>query len=398
MASSRISYLWNDPRASQGYRTGISLHSHTNESKETLSSLAKFGSQYALMRRLMAKLERKSEANHGMRANYKASYWTPPLTPRRAFDLESEQIEKLGLASMVSLTDHDNINAPVKLKSLTDCPPVPVSVEWTAPYGEQSFHLGVHNLPAARAAEWMETLAEYTSNPGEDRLTEILAALDAEPEVLVVFNHPMWDLYLVGTRTHNFLVNEFIHKYGAWLHALELNGLRNWNENRKVRQLSEQWNILLISGGDRHGLEPNANLNLTNATSFAEFVNEIRVEKKSDVVFMPQYAEPWKHRMLRSAIDAIRHYPDFPQGSQRWDERVFHPDADGVVRSLSELWPDGTPPSAMSLGIGMVRLMGRDPFSQCFRMAWNESRELREALGQFNDAVSASPCLEAPIP
>src|SRR6185437_7335687 len=126
MASSRISYLWNDPQASQGYRTGISLHSHTNESKETLSSLAKFGSQYALMRRLMAKLERKSEANHGMRANYKASYWTPPLTPRRALDLESQQIEKLGLASIVSLTDHDNINASVKLKSLTDCSP-PIS-------------------------------------------------------------------------------------------------------------------------------------------------------------------------------------------------------------------------------------------------------------------------------
>ena len=173
----------------------------------------------------------------------------------------------------------------------------------------------------------MEILAEYTSNPSDDRLKEILIALDAEPEVLVVFNHPMWDLYLVGTRTHNFLVNEFIHKYGTWMHALELNGLRNWDENREVRQLSEQWDMLLISGGDRHGLEPNANLNLTNATSFSEFVHEIRIEKKSEVLFMPQYAEPWKHRMLRSAVDAIRHYPDFPQGSQRWDERVFHPDA-----------------------------------------------------------------------
>lgn len=398
MASSRISYLWNDPRASQGFRTGVSLHSHTNESKETLSSLAKFGHQYALMRYLMARLERRSEANHGMRANYKASYWTPPLTPMRALDLESRQIEKLGMASIVSLTDHDNINAPIKVCTEPGSRSVPVSVEWTAPYGDQSFHLGVHNLPAATSAQWMEILADYTSNPNDDRLREILVALDAEPEVLVVFNHPMWDLYLVGTRTHNFLVNEFIHKYGTWLHALELNGLRNWNENRAVRQLSEQWDMLLISGGDRHGLEPNANLNLTNATSFSEFVHEIRVEKKSDVLFMPQYAEPWKHRMLRSAVDAIRHYPDFPQGSQRWDERVFHPDAQGVVRPLSDLWPDGTPPSALSWGIGLVRLMGRGPFSQCFRMAWNESHELREALGQFDDLAPASPCLEVPAP
>ena len=112
MATSRVSYLWNDPRAPQEFRTAVSLHSHTNESQETLSSLAKFGSQYALMRHLMAKLERKSETNHGMRANYKAAYWTPPLTPKRAFDLESQQIENLDMTAMVSLTDHDNIRAP----------------------------------------------------------------------------------------------------------------------------------------------------------------------------------------------------------------------------------------------------------------------------------------------
>jgi hypothetical protein len=360
--------------------------------------MVKFGNQYSLLRRLISRLERRSEANHGVRINYKASYWTPPLTPKRAFDLESQQIEKLDMASMVSLTDHDNIRAPQSLRSLPAANAIPVSVEWTAPYGGQAFHLGVHNLPTAKAAEWIDILAEYTSKPCDDRLQEILVALDAEPEVLVVFNHPMWDLYLVGSRTHTFLVSEFIHRYGPWLHALELNGLRNWDENRAVRQLSEQWDMLLISGGDRHGLEPNANLNLTNATSFTEFVHEIRVEKKSDVLFMPQYAEPWKHRMLRSAVDAISHYPEFPQGTRRWDERVFHPGADGAVRPLSELWPDGTAPAAMNFGLGLVRLMGRRPFSQGFRMAWSESHELREALGEFDTSSSVEQCLEAPTP
>ena len=165
--------------------------------------------------------------------------------------------------------------------------------------------------------------------------------------MLVVFNHPMWDLYLIGKEKHQFLVNEFLQKNGAFLHALELNGLRNWDENRAVRRLAEKWNMLLISGGDRHGVEPNANINLTNATSFTEFVHEIRREKKSNVLFMPQYAEPWKHRILQSTIDAIRHYPEFPQGSRTWDERVYHPDANGVIRPLSEIWPDGSAPRAM---------------------------------------------------
>ena len=151
MASSRISYLWNDPHASQGFRTAVSLHSHTSESRESLSSVAKFGSQYALMRRLMARLERRSEANHGLHTNYKASFWTPPLAPKRAFDLESQQIEKLDMAPMVSLTDHDNLRAPQALRCIAGLQSTPVSVEWTAPYGEQSFHLGIHNLPAATA-------------------------------------------------------------------------------------------------------------------------------------------------------------------------------------------------------------------------------------------------------
>jgi hypothetical protein len=281
---------------------------------------------------------------------------------------------------MVSITDHDNITAPMLLRTIASARRIPVSVEWSAPYDEQSFHLGVHNLPSVRAAEWMATLADYTANPRNERLTEILKALDEEPNVLVVFNHPMWDLYLIGKERHQFLVNEFLRKNSAYLHALELNGLRNWEENREVRGLAEQWNMLLISGGDRHGVEPNANLNLTNTASFTEFVHEIRREKKSDVLFMPQYAEPWKHRLLQSTIDAIRPYPEFPQGSRTWDERVYHPDANGVVRPLSELWPTGAAPRAMSWLLGAMQLMGASPVSGGLRMVWSESRQLRLAL------------------
>jgi hypothetical protein len=138
--------------------------------------------------------------------------------------------------------------------------------------------------------------------------------------------------------------------------------------------------MLLISGGDRHGVEPNANLNLTNAASFTEFVHEIRREKKSDILFMPQYSEPWKHRLLQSTIDAIRHYPEFPQGSRTWDERVYHPDADGVARPLNELWPNGAPPRLASFMRAMVQLMGAAPVSSGLCMAWSESRQLRLVL------------------
>jgi len=382
MTISTISYSWRDRNALQGFRSGISLHSHTSQSKETLDSLAILGNQYPLLRPLLARLERRSETMHKVRVNYAASYWTPPMTPKLAFDLESRQIENLDVAAMVSLSDHDTINAPMLLRTVSSARQIPVSVEWTAPYGNQSFHLGVHNLPSAKAAEWMQTLADYTANPSDVRLMEILQALHDEPNVLVIFNHPYWDLYQVGQDRHRFLVGEFLQKYGTYLHALELNGLRNWDENRAVRGLAEQWNMLTISGGDRHGVEPNANINLSHAQCFTEFVHEIRREKRSHVLFMPQYAQPWKHRILQSTVDAIRKYPEFPQGSRTWDERVYHPDANGVVRPLSEIWPNGSAPRAMSLIIGAVQMIGRGPVSSGLRLAWSESRQLRLALGE----------------
>ena len=383
MPSSAISYIWRDRDAPNGFRTGVSLHSHTNQSRETLDFLANFGNQFPVMRPLLSRMERRAEQYHGIHVDYAASYWTPPMTPKLAFDLEMRQIEKLGLGPMVSITDHDNIKAPMLLRTVPSARQIPVSLEWSAPYGgTQSFHLGVHNLPSARAAEWMATLEDYTAHPSDARLTEILAGLHHEPNVLVVFNHPMWDLYLIGKEKHQFLVNEFLQKSGAFIHALELNGLRNWDENRAVRRLAEKWNMLLLSGGDRHGVEPNANVNLTNATSFTEFVHEVRREKRSNVLFLEQYTEPWKHRILQSTIDAIRHYPDFPQGSRSWDDRVFHPDAAGVVRPLSELWPKGSAPRLIGVGLALVQAMGQGLVVGGLRLAWNDSDQLRLALGE----------------
>jgi len=383
VADSTISYLWRDRKAAKGYRSGISLHSHTNQSQETLDFLANFCNQYPFARPLISRMERRSESVHGVRVNYSASYWTPPMTPKLAYDLECRQIETLDVAPMVSISDHDNIKAPMLLRTVPSARGIPVSVEWSAPYGDaQSFHLGIHNLPSARATEWMAALSGYTANPSDVRLTELLAALHDEPNVLVVFNHPMWDLYLIGQEKHQFLVNEFIQKNGAFLHALELNGLRHWDENRAVRRLAAQWNMVLISGGDRHGVEPNANINLTDATTFTEFVHEIRRQKRSNVLFMPQYAEPWKHRILRSTLDAIRDYPEFPQGSRTWDERVYHPDANGALRPLSELWPDGRAPRPIRWGLAMVQLLGKGPVSGGLRFAWNDSQKLRLTLGE----------------
>ena len=383
MQSSTISYLWRKRDASRGFTSGVSLHSHTCMSRESLAYLADMGTEYKILRPIFANRERYCRDVHGFELNYAASYWTPPLPPRRAFDLERHQIEDhLHIQALVSLTDHDDIQAPLQLRSSHSTSTVPISVEWTAPYCDSVFHLGIHNLPPASATHWMQTFAGFTAAPSLPRLTEILSALHALPDILIVLNHPVWDLNKIGSEHHLIRLNEFLTTNNTFLHALELNGLRSWHENRQVQALAQKWNQLLISGGDRHGAKPNANINLTHATTFDAFVHELRDQRLSHILFMPQYAEPWKYRVLEATLDVIRYYPDFPEGSRHWDDRVFHPDIDGAMRPISQLWPgDGRAPVFVRSVLGTARMLGRRPLSSSLRIAWNDRQGLRLALG-----------------
>jgi len=389
MSQSSISYLWREPEAAKGFKTGVSLHSHTNQSKETLDFISELSKDWSLLQPVMRWCEERCHRVSGIQPDYARSYWTPPLTPALAFDLERKQIEdQLQLPGLVSITDHDDINAPLLLRSVPSSRHIPVSVEWTVPFGVSAFHLGIHNLPSATGVEWMERMREFTAIPVGTRnpelLREMLAELDEIPGVLIVFNHPIWDLYRVGKDRHDVLVNEFLARHGQYVHALELNGLRNWKENREAATLAGKWNQLVISGGDRHGVEPNANINLTQAESFTEFVHEVRRERQSHVLFMPQYSEPWKHRILQSTLDAIRDYPHFPEGSRRWDQRVYHPDQYGVIQPVSELWVRGRAPRFVRSVLGAVKILGAAPVSGGLRMAWNEAGEMRTTLAKLD--------------
>jgi len=163
-----VSYLWREPRAADGFTAGVSLHSHTNQSKETLDFIAELSTDWGVLQPLMRWAERRCQRTTGIQPDYARSYWTPPLTPRLAFDLERQQIEeKLQLPAMVSLTDHDDIQAPMLLRSLASARQIPVSLEWTVPYcsyaAQSALHLGIHNLPSATGAEWMRRMEAFTA-------------------------------------------------------------------------------------------------------------------------------------------------------------------------------------------------------------------------------------------
>jgi hypothetical protein len=334
-----VTCLWEEPLARRKYRTAVSVHGHTNHSKESLYFIAEFARKHRLLRRALACQERRARAISAITVDFDKAYWTPPMTPLAAYRLEKDQIEnRLGLASMVSLTDHDTIEAPTFLRVMPETEQIPVSMEWSVPFRDVDIHIGLHNLPAVRAAGIVADLNHFTKQPDENRLAELLSMLHENPDVLVVLNHPLWDMAGIGKRAHRSTLSLFAAKYGMFLHAFELGGLRSWEENQEVVRFAEGWNMPIIGGGDRHGSEPSAVVNVTQAESFTEFIHEVRRQQRTHLLFMPQYAEPHALRVLQTLLDVIREYPEYPVGSRRWDERVFHPDRDQVIRPLSALW------------------------------------------------------------
>jgi len=375
MKRSQLHWLWQNSAAPNRFRTGVSLHSHTLHSEESLAFVPRYLGGVPIVSDIIRHQESRHFELTGRVLDFSRTFWRPPLAPREAFSLEKSQIEnKLGIRALVSLSDHDDIQAGYMLQVVE--PETPISVEWTISFGPSFFHLGIHNLPRDLAPSIMQDLASFTAAPNKPRLRELLSALNEIREVLIVLNHPMWDEARIGEVEHAQLSSRFLERFGEYIHALELNGLRPWKENRRVLWQAEQFGHAVISGGDRHGLEANANINLTNARTFSEFVAEIRDDGVSSVLFMPQYRETLRVRMVETMWDVVRDYPDFPVERRRWSDRVFHRHDDGQVRPLSSYW-HGNEPWPIRFFLSGLRAVKSQHLRPALRLALADSQEAR---------------------
>ncbi len=375
MTGSQLYLHWNTPALPGRFRTGVSLHSHTSYSEESLGMIPRYTANVPWLGAKIREQAEVYERHHGEKIDFGRAFWTPPLTPREAWKLEASQIEDvLNLHALVSLSDHDNIQAGQALAMTDPGANVPISVEWTIPTGPTFFHVGVHNLPPHQAPELMARLAEYTAKPRRDLLAELFAMLNALPEVLVILNHPLWDESGIGQNEHARWLGRLLERHGESLHALELNGLRSWKENLNVVAVGRESGHPVISGGDRHGVEPNAILNLTNASTFAEFVHEVRHDRVSDVLFMPQFREPLRYRVVQTMWDIVREYPEAPEGRKTWADHVFWRYADDCVESLSQIL-EGREPAIVKQFLWAMRLVDNRGFRRALRQALADGEE-----------------------
>ncbi len=319
-------YAWKNGGHQKKFTTGVSLHGHTADSRESLAFLPVVIQQTYFLPSLLRVLEKNYRIQYKTKLDYAQGYWTSPVPTEAAYILEEKQIIDQGLMPLVSITNHDEISACKNI----------ISLEWTAPYNQSVFHVGIHNLPKTKSAGLLKQLHRATEEHNNVLVREALAAVAAHPGTLIVLNHPLTDQGRIGQSMLAELAEDFMTYCKPYIHALEINALQPWAVNQRVIKLAEKWSLPLVAGGDRHGFEPSGAINLTNAKTFKEFAREVRDEKKSVILFMPQFRKSIAIRYGHEIEDIMATYPTLGKRA-RWHDRVFYMCPDGVTRSVTEM-------------------------------------------------------------
>jgi hypothetical protein len=355
-----------------GVRAAVSLHSHSECSREKLDELPDFARRIPILAGFLERSLAEYERENGEPLDLSAVYWRPPLAPSAVIRSEREQIEhRLDSKALVSLTDHDTLDGPKSLRML-GMRDVPLSVEWSVPFNGTVFHLGVHGISPKRLEEMECELAAYTAGT-TDALGDLLDALCECPETFIVLNHPYWDFARIGQLQHDSMLLAFLRSHRDRIHALELNGYRTWTENRRVLPLAEGFGLPVVGGGDRHGYTPNTVVNLTRATCLAEFARELRCERVAHCVVFPEFAEPYVARVLQTAGDILRSDPR--NGRRRWTERVFIK-MSGVEQAVDSLWD--RPPRWLSGVVAVTLLLSSRPFGPLLELTRSDGHKTLE--------------------
>src|SRR5262245_56542449 len=109
MKRQSVHFVWNEPLATNRFTSAVSLHSHTNRSREGFLGIHKYAESSFLIRFAVSRISSRYEKATGKSLDFDRAYFVPPLAPSQAYGVEAAQIEKLGLKPIVSITDHDTI-------------------------------------------------------------------------------------------------------------------------------------------------------------------------------------------------------------------------------------------------------------------------------------------------
>lgn len=384
LKKTQLQILHEKTDLSRRAKSGVSLHCHTEFSKEQMDFIPVYTEKLPILSTLWKRERAKYIDRVGKDIDFSKAFWSPPLPPEEVYNIEKNQINEAGLDAVVSITDHDCIDGNIRVNESIKNEVAPISLEWTVPFEYGFFHVGVHNLPTENAVELSKTLIDFSfsENPTKETLHELFSTLNSLPEVLVILNHPMWDIEMVGKPRHKVLLDNFLKEFGKWIHALEINGFRKWSENIAVLELAETMNFPIVTGGDRHGCKPNTVINLTNAKTFAEFADEIRNDKHSEIVFMPDYKNPLMSRQLNSFSEILSAYPHFPETRRFWHDRVhFDVGDENGLAPLTTHWRESGYRWWLKVAIKFLGFMGSPTMRPLFQLTRSKADRVPQSFG-----------------
>jgi hypothetical protein len=151
--SARVGYYeFEDKQDWHPFKTVVSLHSHTHHSREVMVSLPQYFARIPIVSSCFVRQQQMYADRTGDSLDFSKGWWHPPVSPRQVFESEVHQIEaRFSLSPIVPITDHDDVAAGIELQAMYALRRALLSFEWTVPYEDGYFHLGVHNLPPTDA-------------------------------------------------------------------------------------------------------------------------------------------------------------------------------------------------------------------------------------------------------
>jgi len=281
----------------------VSPHNHSEHSIENLASLNEVV-KLGFMRPFRQILQSAFGLANIPQLDYADIYYRPPLTAEEVFLVESASVETFGFDGIhVGITDHDEIAGSVELarKRPEDAHRNPLGEELTLHFQNYRFHLGITGLPEPGVEETHSNLQAAARANRLDDLFEILHASGC----LVVFNHPLvpWG----EDQGCKIPAEEFLHRYGWAIHALEYNGMRSQLENDRVLQLAQRVNKPVVGGGDSHLLLASSVFSVSQAKTYAEFAAEVK-DGHAVPFITPMYFAPLSWKISLRVLYFIAHY------------------------------------------------------------------------------------------
>jgi hypothetical protein len=291
------------PEPDREFRSAVSLHNHSCHSVERLAALNRVV-KLGFMRPLSATLQRAFGLDGISNLNYGDLVYNPPYTPEDVYRMESFGVAPLGFEDLqFAITDHDEYIGGTKLlKERPDLEGrVAIGEELSVRFHGHLFHLGLVGMGASRIDETHMGIQSAARAGRLDELFETLRALGC----LVILNHPL--VHWGAGGIEGIPVADLLNRYGWAIDALEFNGMRPAEENQRVLDLARDCRKPVVGGGDSHLLVPSSVICVSQASSIANFVAEVK-DGHSVPLIKGDYWAPLGWKLFLRVLCFIAHY------------------------------------------------------------------------------------------